>query len=168
MSKPTAFGLFQLVWHFLKRFGIFLQVVWHFLFTWTWQPWLVDLCYRLTRIGWWGRMCDPYVKESFLTAIPQSFHRDIQPCIVSSVEFSFKVVFVNWQKCGFSLSISIDLSHYLCLKLSPELCLIEVQPPSLHMRLWYIVCLYTSTVCGYAFHLPSRSHADGIREFLFV
>jgi len=23
MSKPTAFGLFQLVWHFLKRFGIF-------------------------------------------------------------------------------------------------------------------------------------------------
>jgi len=40
MSKPTTFGLFQLVWHFLKRFGIFLQVVWHFLFTWTWQPWL--------------------------------------------------------------------------------------------------------------------------------
>jgi len=39
MSKPTAYGLFQLVWHFLKRFGIFLQVVWHFLSTWTWQPW---------------------------------------------------------------------------------------------------------------------------------
>jgi len=39
ISKPTAFSLFQLVWHFLKRFGIFLQVVWHFLFTWTWQPW---------------------------------------------------------------------------------------------------------------------------------
>jgi len=34
----------QLVWHFLKRFGIFVQVVWHFLFTWTWQPWL---CYPL-------------------------------------------------------------------------------------------------------------------------
>jgi len=30
MSKPTAFDLFQLVWHYLKRFGIFLQVVWHF------------------------------------------------------------------------------------------------------------------------------------------
>jgi len=39
ISKPTAFSLFQLVWHFLKWFGIFLQVVWHFLFTWTWQPW---------------------------------------------------------------------------------------------------------------------------------
>jgi len=38
MSKPRAFGLFQLVWHFLKRFGIFLEVVWHFLFTWTWKP----------------------------------------------------------------------------------------------------------------------------------
>jgi len=23
MSKPTAFSLFQLVWHFLKRFSIF-------------------------------------------------------------------------------------------------------------------------------------------------
>jgi len=30
ISKPTAFSLFQLVWHFLKRFGIFLQAVWHF------------------------------------------------------------------------------------------------------------------------------------------
>jgi len=25
MSKPTAFDLFQLVWHFLKRFGIFYK-----------------------------------------------------------------------------------------------------------------------------------------------
>jgi len=34
-------------------------------------------------------MCDPYVKESFLTAIPQSSGGDIQPCIVSSVDFLF-------------------------------------------------------------------------------
>jgi len=25
ISKPTAFSLFQLVWHFLKRFGIFYE-----------------------------------------------------------------------------------------------------------------------------------------------
>ena len=35
-------------------------------------------------------MCHPYVKESFLIAVPQSCHRDIQPCIVSSVDFSFQ------------------------------------------------------------------------------
>jgi len=45
MSKPTALGLFQLVWDFLERFGIFLQVVWHFLFAWTWQPWLWQWCF---------------------------------------------------------------------------------------------------------------------------
>jgi len=41
-------------------------------------------------------MCDPYVKESFLTAIriPQSSRRDIQPCIVSSVDFSLIVIFI--------------------------------------------------------------------------
>ena len=31
-------------------------------------------------------MCDPYVRESFLTAIPQSSRRDIQPCIVIKVD----------------------------------------------------------------------------------
>jgi len=55
-------------------------------------------------------MCDPYVKESFLTATPQSCRRDIEPCIVSSVDFSFIVIFVDWQKCGFSLNVSINLS----------------------------------------------------------
>jgi len=55
VSVPTAFSLFQLVWHFLKRFVFFtsnlflqvicsftseaicffLQVVWHFFITWT-------------------------------------------------------------------------------------------------------------------------------------
>jgi len=59
--------------------------------------WLVDLCQGLCRIGLWGRMCDSYVKESFLAAIPQSSHRDIQPCIVSSVDFSFMVIFIDWQ-----------------------------------------------------------------------
>jgi len=41
-------------------------------------------------------MCDPYVKESFLTAIPQSSYRDMQPCIVSSVDFSLIVIFIDW------------------------------------------------------------------------
>jgi len=41
-------------------------------------------------------MCDPYVKQSFLTAIPQSSRRDIQPYIVRSVDFSFKAIFMDW------------------------------------------------------------------------
>jgi len=60
-------------------------------------------------------MCDSYAEEGFLTAIPQSSDRDMQRCIVNSVDFSLKIVFVDWQKCGFSLNISTDLSHYLCL-----------------------------------------------------
>jgi len=40
-------------------------------------------------------MCDPYAKESFLTAILQSSCRDIQPCIVRIVDFSFKVIFIE-------------------------------------------------------------------------
>jgi len=40
-------------------------------------------------------MCDPYVKESFLTAIPQSSRRDIQPCIVSSVDVSLTVILID-------------------------------------------------------------------------
>jgi len=63
-------------------------------------------------------MCDPHVKESFLTAIPQSSRRDIQPYIVSSSDFSVIVIFVDWQKCGFGLNIPTDLSHYLCLRVS--------------------------------------------------
>jgi len=58
--------------------------------------WLVDLCQGLPRIWLWGRMYDPYVKESFLTAIPQSSRRDIQPCIVSSVDFSLIIIFTDW------------------------------------------------------------------------
>jgi len=57
---------------------------------------LVYLCQGLPRIRLWGRMCDPYVNESFLTAIPQSSRRDSQPCIVRSVDFSFKVIFIDW------------------------------------------------------------------------
>jgi len=40
-------------------------------------------------------MCDPYVKESFLTAIPQSSQGDILACIVSSVDFSLIVIFID-------------------------------------------------------------------------
>ena len=38
ISKPTAFRLFQLVWHFFEAIWHCLQVVWYFLFTWSWQP----------------------------------------------------------------------------------------------------------------------------------
>jgi len=63
----------------------------------------------------WRRMCDSHVKERFLTAIPQSSCRNVQLCIVRYVDFSFKSVFIDWQKCGFYLNISTDLSHYLRL-----------------------------------------------------
>ena len=103
----------------------------------------------------WGRMCDPYVKESFLTTIPQSCRRDIQPCIVSSVHFAFKIVFVDWQKCGFDLNISIDLSHYLCLRVShwvvPHW---SVTTQFTYEAVIHRVCLSTSTLGGNAFHLP--------------
>jgi len=52
---------------------------------------------------------NPYVKEGFLTAIPQSPRRDIQPCIVSNVNFSFIVIFIDWQKRGLGLNIPTDL-----------------------------------------------------------
>ena len=57
---------------------------------------LVDLCQGLPRMWLWRRMCDPYVIESFLTAIPQWSRRNIQPCIVSSVDFSLIVIFIDW------------------------------------------------------------------------
>jgi len=74
---------------------------------------LGDLCQGLPRIGLWGS-----VKESFLTAIPESSRRDFQPCIVSSVDFSFIVIFIDWQMCGFGLNIPAALSHYQCLRMS--------------------------------------------------
>ena len=40
-AKSTANQQHQLVWHFLKRLGMLLQVVWHFSFTLTWQPWSI-------------------------------------------------------------------------------------------------------------------------------
>ena len=76
-----------------------------------------------------------FCPESILTAIPQSSRRDIQPCIVSSVDISFIVLFVDWQKCGFSLNIPADLSHYLCLRVS-HWVVPHWKSPSLHMRLW--------------------------------
>ena len=58
---------------------------------------LVDLCQGLPRIWLWGRMCDPYVKEVF----SQLFHSPLAeisnlPCIVSSVDFSLIVIFIDW------------------------------------------------------------------------
>jgi len=71
-------------------------------------------------------MRDPYVKECFLAAIPQSSCKNIQPCIVSSVDFSFKIVFVDWQNCGFCLNILTHLSDICASESFTELCLIKV------------------------------------------
>jgi len=113
-------------------------------------------------------MSDPHDKESFLTVIPQSSRRDIQPCIVSSVDYSVIVVFVDWQKSRLSLNISTDLSHYLCLSLSLSCASLKCCHPVCIWGCDTQILSTTSTVGGYAFHFPSISCADGIREFLFV
>ena len=76
---------------------------------------LVDLLKGLFGIRLWGRMCDPYVKKCFLIAISQSSRRNIQPCIVSSVDVSFKIIFIDWQKCGFYLNIFQDPNPFILL-----------------------------------------------------
>jgi len=80
---------------------------------------LVDLCQGLPRIGLWGRMCDLYVKESFLTAILQSSRRDIQPCIVSSVD-SFFDSHCLW------LSIYVSYVHFSKLLWWPTLEIMQL------------------------------------------
>jgi len=96
---------------------------------------LVDLRKGLIRIRVWGMMCHPYVEKCFLTTIPQSSRRNVQSYIVSSIDFSFKMTFIDWQKCGFYLNIPADLFHWWASESLTELCLIKVQPPSLHLRL---------------------------------
>jgi len=73
-------------------------------------------------------MCDPYVKEHFLTTIPQSSRRDIQPGIVSSADFSFKIIFIDWQRCGFGLSeYLLQTFPIICASESlTQLCFIKV------------------------------------------
>jgi len=87
---------------------------------------LVDLCYGLSRIWLWGRMCNSYVKESFLAAIPQFSCWGIQPCIVSSVDFSFIVILLIGKSVG-SVCTSLQTSFIICTSESlTELCLIKV------------------------------------------
>jgi len=101
-------------------------------------------------------MCDAFVKGSFRTAIVFHSHlADIlyKPALSTVLTFlskSFSMIgksgFDDWQ------NTFTDLFHYLCLRVclveTPlqtslicaleslyELCLIEVYPPSLHMRL---------------------------------
>jgi len=52
-------------------------------------------------------MCDPYVKECFRIAIMHSFRRNIQPCVVNSIDVSFKIIFIDWQSCEFYLEIKM-------------------------------------------------------------
>jgi len=69
-------------------------------------------------------MCDPCVEEHFLTAIPQSSRRNIQPCVIRCIDFEKKFIFIDWHKCGLHLNISTDLSH--SSESITELCFIEV------------------------------------------
>ena len=60
-----------------EDFSIMSITLWLYLSSFSCLMFLVDLCQGVPRIWLWGRICDPYVKESFLTAIPQSSRRDI-------------------------------------------------------------------------------------------
>ena len=91
-----------------------------------------------------------YVKDYFLTAIPQSSRRNIQRCIVSWINFSFKFILNDWQKFGFYLNISIHLSHYLCLRVAPQW---SVTAQFAYKAVIHRVCL--STYSEWACPLPS-------------
>jgi len=74
-------------------------------------------------------------------------------------------------KCAgwFCLNVSTYFPQYLCLRV----CHWVVPHWSVTTQFTYDVVIHraylsTSTVGGYAFRLPSISHADGIHEFLFV
>ena len=136
---------------------------------------LVDLCKGLIRIRLLSKKsCDPYVKNTFLTAILQSSHRNILPCIVRWIEFSFKFLFIDWQKCGFylyrNLMISTEsLIDYVTWSLSLSWASLNGnRPVCLSGCDLQSLFLNTSTGNGYALYLSSISHAYGIREFLFV
>ena len=77
---------------------------------------------------YWNKTEVGYVILMSKNIFSQLFHsprRNIQPCIVTCIAFSFEIVFVDWQKCGFCLNISTELSHDLCLRVL-DLCLIEL------------------------------------------
>jgi len=86
----------------------------------------------------------------------QLFHSplalSIQPYIVSSIDFSFKILFIDWQKCGFwfYLNISKDLSLYLCLSLSLGCASLKCDSP-FYESVIHRVYLSTSTVGMYTF-----------------
>jgi len=119
---------------------------------------LVDLCKGLPQNELWHRVCDPYVKEQFLRAIPQSSCKDIQPCIVSSVDFlskSFSLIGKSVGSVWTSLQTSLIIcaSEYLTeLKYKHPVYIWGCDPQSMsHHKHSGWVCLS-----------PSMSHADGI------
>ena len=61
-------------------------------------------------------MCDPYVEKRFLTAVPQSSCKNIQPCIVRCIDFSFKFIFIDWHCVG-SIRASLQTSLIICASL---------------------------------------------------
>ena len=96
---------------------------------------LVDLCQGLPRIWLWGRMCDPYVKESFLTAIPQSSCRDIQPCITVLVTCITVLV-----TCTYCTCYLLYLLHYCTCYLHYCTCYLRYCTCYLHITV-LVTCI---------------------------
>jgi len=116
---------------------------------------LVDLWKDLTRIRLWGRMSDPYVKELFLTAVPQSSQK--YPTLQTFLKL-FPVIGRSMGSIWTSLQTSLSLSvpHW------------SVTTQLTYESVIHGVCLSASTVGRSALYLLSISHADGIHECLFV
>ena len=125
---------------------------------------LVDLCQGLPGIWLWGRMCCPYVKESFLTAIPQSSRRDIQPCLHCQQCWLFFDIHFQWlvevwflsehpyRLISLSVPLSLSLSC-ASLKCNHLVCIWGCDPQSLSFQKhseW--VCLSPSI------HISCRLH----------
>ena len=68
---------------------------------------------KTVRLDVWS-LCQRMFSHSYSTVLSQKY----QPCIVSNIDFSFKINFIDCQKCGFYLNISTDLFHYLFLRVS--------------------------------------------------
>jgi len=97
---------------------------------------LVEQQKELIRIRLWGMTCDPYVENCFLIAIKQSSCRNVQPYIVCSIEFSFKIIFVDWQFSVGSIWKSPQTSLIIWTSASHWVVSYQKWTPSLHTRLW--------------------------------
>ena len=74
---------------------------------------LVDLWKGLTRIRQWGWMCGPYVKECFLTAIPQSSRRNTNLALSAILTFLSKSISLIGRSVG-SIWKSLQTFFIIC------------------------------------------------------